>query len=99
MLQRRLFVFAEDIPRAWHRLYMQENREEAQFDFGGILSRLLYTRLLYPGSKLSSLEESKRFIEQPEEDIHQVYRALSLLATEFNEIQAECLQAQSRNLF
>lgn len=27
--------------------------------------------------------------EQPEEDLHQVYRALSLLATEFNEIQAD----------
>ena len=50
---------------------------------------MLYTRLLYPGSKLSSLEDARKFLEQPEEDIHQVYRALSLLATEFNEIQAD----------
>lgn len=66
-----------------------EKKHKNKFDLNGILSRLLYTRLLYPGSKLSSLEDSRRFIEQPEEDIHQVYRALSLLASEFNEIQAD----------
>ncbi|EJX06050.1 transposase IS4 family protein [gut metagenome] len=66
-----------------------EKKHKHKFDLSGILSRLLYTRLLYPGSKLSSLEDSKRFFEQPEEDIHQVYRALSMLATEFNEIQAD----------
>ena len=66
-----------------------EKKHRNKFDLNGILSRLLYTRLLYPGSKLSSLEESRRFFEQPQEDIHQVYRALSLLAGEFNEIQAD----------
>lgn len=66
-----------------------EKKHKNKFDLNGILSRLLYTRLLYPGSKLSSLEDSRKFFEQPEEDIHQVYRALSLLATEFNEIQAD----------
>lgn len=66
-----------------------EKKHKNKFDLSGILSRLLYTRLLYPGSKLSSLEDSKKFFEQPEEDIHQVYRALSLLASEFNEVQAD----------
>ena len=66
-----------------------EKKHRNKFDLNGILSRLLYTRLLYPGSKLSSLEESRRFIEQPQEEIHQVYRALSILAGEFNEIQAD----------
>ena len=58
------------------------------YDLDGILSMLLYTRILYPGSKLSSLEDASRFIEQPEADIHQVYRALSLLAEESDDIQA-----------
>lgn len=66
-----------------------EKKHKNKYDLNGILSRLLYTRLLYPGSKLSSLEDSRKFIEQPGEDIHQVYRALSLLASEFNEIQAD----------
>ena len=66
-----------------------EKKHKNKYDLSEILSMLLYTRVLYPGSKLSSLEDAKRLIGQPSADIHQVYRALSLLATEFNEIQAD----------
>jgi len=65
-----------------------EKKHRNKYDLDGILSMLLYTRILYPGSKLSSLEDAGRFIEQPEADIHQVYRALSLLAEESDDIQA-----------
>ena len=65
-----------------------EKKHRNKYDLDGILSMLLYTRILYPGSKLSSLEDAGRFIEQPEADIHQVYRALSLLAEESGDIQA-----------
>lgn len=65
-----------------------EKKHKNKYDLDGILSMLLYTRILYPGSKLSSLEDAGRFIEQPEADIHQVYRALSLLAEESDDIQA-----------
>ncbi|MBR1574917.1 MAG: IS1634 family transposase [Bacteroidales bacterium] len=60
-----------------------------KYDLNSILSMLIYTRILYPGSKRSSLEDAKKFFEQPECTLEQVYRALSLLATEFNEIQAD----------
>ena len=66
-----------------------EKKHKNKYDLSEILSMLLYTRVLYPGSKLSSLEEAQRLIEQPSADIHQVHRALSLLATEFNKIQAD----------
>lgn len=59
-----------------------------EYNLNEILSRLLYTRVLYPGSKLSSLEDSKRFIEQSSTELHQIYRALSLLAKESDAIQA-----------
>ena len=65
-----------------------EKRHKNKYDLNGILSMLLYTRILYPGSKLSSLEDAKRFIERPEANIHQAYRALSLLAEESDDIQA-----------
>ena len=60
-----------------------------KYDLNSILSMLVYTRILYPGSKRSSLEDGKKFFEQPGCTLGQVYRALSLLATEFNEIQAD----------
>lgn len=65
-----------------------EKRYKNGYDLNSILSGLLYTRILYPGSKLSSLEDSKKFIEQPTADIHQVYRALSILSKESDKIQA-----------
>ncbi len=67
-----------------------------QYDLNGILSRLIYTRILYPGSKRSSLEDSRRFFEQPDCSLEQVYRALSLLATEFNSIQADVYKRSLR---
>ena len=69
-----------------------------QYDLNSILSMLIYTRVLYPGSKRSSLEDAKRFFEQPECKLEQVYRALSLLATEFNGIQADVYK-RSRKLW
>ena len=66
-----------------------EKTHRNKFDLDAILQMLLYTRVLYPGSKRSSLEDAKRFIDQPECDIHQVYRALSLLAKESDAIQAD----------
>lgn len=85
-----LILFSEDILLDLDYICKKiENKHKVKYDLFRILSRFLYTRLLYPSSKLLLLEESKRFLEQPEEDIHQVYRALSLLATEFNEIQSD----------
>lgn len=65
-----------------------ERKHKNKFDLDAILQMLLYTRVLYPGSKLSSLDDAKRFIERPEADIHQVYRALSILSRESDAIQA-----------
>lgn len=65
-----------------------DKKHKNKYDLDAILQMLLYTRIIYPGSKRSSLEDAKRFIEQPEADIHHVYRALSLLAKENEDIQA-----------
>lgn len=66
-----------------------KKHKQLKYDLNGILSMLIYTRILYPGSKRSSLEDAKKFFEQPGYTLEQVYRALSLLATESNEIQAD----------
>lgn len=66
-----------------------KKHKQLKYDLNGILSMLIYTRILYPGSKRSSLEDARKFFDQPECSLEQVYRALSLLAEEFNEIQAD----------
>ncbi len=57
------------------------------YDLNNILSRLIYTRILFPSSKKSSFEESKRFLEQPSFQLHDIYRALSVIAEESDYIQ------------
>lgn len=64
------------------------DKHKFEFDLDGILSRLIYTRIMYPGSKRSSLEESRRYIEQPGSDLHEIYRALSVLSGESDFIQS-----------
>lgn len=60
-----------------------------EYNLDNILSRLIYTRVLYPGSKLSSYAESGRFIEQPRFRLEEVYRSLSVLARESDYIQSQ----------
>ncbi len=59
-----------------------------EYDLNNILSRLIYTRILFPASKKSSFEESKRFMEQPSFQLHDIYRALSVIAEESDYIQS-----------
>ena len=63
-------------------------RHGFNYNLNSILSRLLYTRILFPSSKRSSHKDSLRFIEQPDFELHQVYRALSVLASESDYIQS-----------
>ena len=58
------------------------------FDLDSILSRLIYGRVIFPSSKLATYELSKKFIEQPKFDLHQIYRALEFLAKETDFIQS-----------
>ena len=58
------------------------------FDLDSILSRLIYSRVIFPSSKLATYELSKKFIEQPDFDLHQIYRALEVLAKESDFIQS-----------
>ena len=59
------------------------------YDLSDILARLIYTRIIAPSSKLSSFDYAKNFLEQPNFELHQIYRALDVLAEHSDEIQAE----------
>lgn len=59
------------------------------YDLDNILSRLIYSRIIYPSSKLATFELSKKYIEQPNFELHDIYRALEVIAKETDFIQAE----------
>lgn len=60
-----------------------------KYDMNEILSRLVYGRILYPASKLSTYRQSQDLLETPSFEYHQIVRALSVLAKEFYPVQAE----------
>jgi len=64
-------------------------RYKFTFDLDAILSRLIYGRILFPSSKLTTFQESKRLLEQPIFELQHVYRALEVIAKETDHIQAE----------
>ena len=49
-------------------------------------------RIIYPSSKLKTLELSKNFLEQPNFELHDVYRALEVIAKESDFIQSELIK-------
>lgn len=66
-----------------------KSRYKFEYDLNAILSDLVYTRVLEPSSKSSSFRAAKQFLEPPTYELHDVYRALSVLAREMDFIQAE----------
>ena len=93
-MQRRFnggYLFLQDIyyKLGLHKICRAISvRHQFKYDLNNILSRLIYTRILFPSSKKSSFEESRRFIEQPTFELHDVYRSLSVIAKESDYIQS-----------
>ena len=65
------------------------NKYKFGYDLNNILSRLLYGRIIFPASKLATQELSKKFIEQPNFELHHIYRALEVISKENEFIQSE----------
>lgn len=72
------------------------DKYQFKFDLNDILSKLIYSRILFPASKLKTLELSKKFFEQPNFDYQHIERALPVLCKENDFIQSELYKNSSR---
>ena len=64
-------------------------RHKFTFDLNSILSRLVYGRVIFPSSKLSTYKLSGRFIQKPNFELAHIYRALEVIYKESDFLQAE----------
>ena len=65
------------------------SRYKFDFDLGAVLSDLVFERILDPQSKLGSYDYcNANFYEKPQYQLHDVYRALDVIAQENNFIQS-----------
>ena len=65
-----------------------------KYDLNAILSDLIYARILEPDSKRSTFMAVQDFLEPPAYELHDIYRALSVLAEECDFIQAEAYKSK-----
>lgn len=60
-----------------------------KFDINSIVECLVFARIIWPASKLSTYEQSRKFIGNYNFDLQHVYRTLSYLSKEIDNIQKE----------
>jgi len=66
-----------------------KNKYKFDYDIDAIFSDLIFSRILDPGSNLSSFSFSQAFLEPHKYQLHDIYRCLSVLAKETTYIQSE----------
>ena len=64
-----------------------QNKYQFHFDLNEIFSYLVFARIIYPSSKLETFKQCQNFIEQPNFQLHDEYRALSYIANNIDLIQ------------
>lgn len=60
-----------------------------EFDLNEVLSYLVYSRIIFPASKLKTYELSKNFIKTPKYNLENIYRGLTYLCSNIDYIQRE----------
>ena len=73
-----------------------QKKYKFQFDLNEVLSNLIYSRIIWPSSKLSTYNQSKKFLEQPNFELQHIYRGLEYLAKEFDYIQEQLFDRSNK---
>ena len=68
------------------------NKYNFEYELSNILEDLICTRIMYPSSKNSSYDEAQQFLRQPKYQLHDVYRALDIVAKEKETIEKWCYE-------
>lgn len=86
------YLFLEDI---YYSLKLDKivstvaKKHKFEFDLNEVLSYLVYSRIIFPSSKLKTYEISKNFIETPKYNLENIYRGLTYLCSNLDYIQRE----------
>lgn len=84
------YLFLKDIYYSLNLDKMCEeikNKYQFKFNLNEILECLIYSRVLWPSSKLSTYEQSNKYIDKPSFEYQHILRSLSYLTKEFDYIQ------------
>ena len=86
------YLFLQDI---YYKLKLNKicndisEKYQFKYDLNDILSKLVYSRIIFPASKLKTLELSKKFLEKPNFNYQHIERALPVICENMDFIQSE----------
>ena len=86
------YLFLEDIYYSLKLDKIVKNiskKYKFEFDLNKVLSYLVYSRIIYPSSKLKTYQLSKKFLETPDYQLENSYRGLTYLNNDLDYIQKE----------
>ncbi len=95
------YLFLQDIyySLGLHKICSEiSERYKYNYNLNDILSLLVYSRIIAPGSKRSSLRQAQDFLEKPKCELHQIYRGLEILSKENDFFQSQ-LYKNSEKVF
>lgn len=73
-----------------------KNKYKFTFDINQVVESLVFSRIIWPSSKLSTFEQSKKFIGNYNYDIQHIYRTLGYLANEIDNIQTQLFNQSNK---
>lgn len=101
--QRSFNVGYLPLQKIYHELSLDSltkklsDKGKLEYDLDAILASLIYSRIIFPSSKLSTFNLSKQFLERQTYDLHHIYRSLDVFAKNSQEIQKH-LYKESRKV-
>ena len=102
--RRRVNVGYLFLQQLYHELALDKicrqisKEHKFSYDLNAVLSRLVYSRIIYPASKLATCDLAKRFLEPAPFELQHIYRALAVLAEENDRIQAFIYENSLRSI-
>lgn len=93
------YLFLKDI---YYSLKLNEmcgtitDKYQYKFDLNEIMECLIYSRILWPSSKLATYRQADKFIEKPTFSYNDIIRSLSYLANEFDYVQKYLFESSNK---
>ena len=86
----RLDKIVKDITEKYKFVFdLITEKYKFEFDLNEVLCNLVFSRIIYPSSKLKTYELSKNFIETPKYNLENLYRGLTYLNSNLDYIQKQ----------
>lgn len=73
-----------------------QEKTKIEYNLGEVIEYIVYSRILYPTSKRETADVKRFFLEEPDFELHDIYRALDVIEENSDLIQKFCYKNSSK---